>query len=247
MHDLVMCWSETASWAMVAVGGAMTVHTARRGDPVPVPVTFGYFTVMEALQGAGYRVVDACGSPTNEVITYLSILHIVFQPIVINAFAMELVGRPVGTAMRTVVFSLCALASTVMLLQLHPFEWAGSCRPGTVLCGAQLCTISGDWHIAWEVPRNGLMDGLGDAIGMQAGFPTYMLAAFGLPLLYGAWRFVIFHALAGPMLASQLTGNPNEMPAIWCLFSIGLVLVALSPWIRARVVAPGGWQRAGPA
>jgi hypothetical protein len=229
---------------MVAAGAAATVHTTRRGDPPAVPVAFGYFTVMEALQGVGYQVVDVCGSPTNQVVTYLSMLHIVFQPLVINAFAMVLVA-PVGRAMQTAVYTLCALASAVMLLQLYPFAWAGSCLPGANLCADRLCTVSGEWHIAWDIPYNGLLAGIDAATGWAVGFPTYVLAVFGLPLLYGAWRFVVFHALAGPLLASALTGNPNETPAIWCLFSIGLLAIAYSPWFRNRIAAPGGrWQAA---
>lgn len=228
---------------MVAAGAAMTVVTLRRGDPVAIPATFGYFTAMEALQGAGYLVIDACGTPANQVITYLSLLHIVFQPFFINAFAMELAPRRPGLAGRAAVFTVCGLSSAVMLLQLYPFDWAGSCRPGSALCGPALCTLSGDWHIAWSAPYNGLTLPLEDMLGVWLGFPSYTIAAFMLPLLYGAWRFVIFHALAGPFLAGLLTTNPNEMPAIWCLFSIGLLAAGLSPWVRARLSAPGGWGR----
>lgn len=228
---------------MVAAGAAMTVVTVRRGDPAAIPVAFGYFTAMEALQGAGYQVIDACGSPANQVVTYLSLLHIVFQPFFINAFAIELAPRRPGRAMRTAVFTVCALSSAVMLLQLYPFDWAGPCRAGAPLCGPQLCTLSGDWHIAWTAPYNGLTLPLEAMLGVWPGFPTYMIAAFGLPLLYGAWRFVVFHALAGPVLAGMLTSNPSEAPAIWCLFSIGLLAAGLSPWVRARLSAPGGWGR----
>ena len=38
-------------------------------------------------------------------------------------------------------------------------------------------------------------------------------------------------------LASALTSNPNEFPAIWCLFSVGIIVIGLSPWIRQRVRA----------
>lgn len=230
-----MCWGLGVTAAMVAAGAAGTVLTARRGEPVAIPVTLGYFTVMEALQLAGYLVIDQCGSPTNQTITLLSMLHIVFQPLVINAFAMELVPLPLRTRTRVLVFTLCALASTVMLLQLYPFAWAGACQPGSILCGPALCTVSGDWHLAWDVPYNGLLGPLDAALGRNWGFPTYMMAVFLLPLLYGAWRFTLFHALAGPWLAGQLTTNPNEIPAIWCLFSIGLLSIGLSPWIRGRV------------
>lgn len=228
-----MCWSMGVSVAMVGLGGVATAVTIRRGDTPAVPVTLGYFTLMEALQVWGYMVIDQCGAPANQTVTLLSVLHIVFQPFVINAFAMALVAHRVGLPMKTLVFALCAASSVLMLLQLYPFEWAGSCTPGSQLCAERMCTVTGDWHQAWDVPYNGLLTGLPlPAMVAGWGFPSYILAAFALPLLYGAWRLVLFHALAGPILASLTTGNPNEVPAIWCLFSIAIILVALSPLVR---------------
>lgn len=233
-----MCWSMGVTTAMVALGGAATVISVRRGDAPAIPVTLGYFTLMEALQVAGYTVIDQCGSSVNQTVTLLSILHIVFQPLVINAFAMELVAKPPSLRMKTLVFTLAALSSVLMLLQLYPFEWAGQCLPGSQLCAERLCTVTGDWHQAWDVPYNGLLVPLEATIGTHWGFPSYMVVTFALPLLYGAWRLVLFHLAAGPILASLLTGNPNEVPAIWCLFSIAIVLIALSPAIRRRFEGP---------
>ena len=53
-----MCWSASASVAMVAVGGAAVLATAMRGEPKAIWVTLGFFTLMEGLQAAGYAVVD---------------------------------------------------------------------------------------------------------------------------------------------------------------------------------------------
>ena len=225
-----MCWSLGASVAMVAAGSAATGVTLYRRDPVMFPVTLAYFTVMEALQVWGYTVIDQCGTPANETVTYLSVLHIVFQPLVINAFAMTLVSA--SARMKVLVFTLAALSSVVMLLQLYHFAWAGSCAAGSNLCAERLCTVSGDWHLAWDVPYNGALSFIDARLGTTMGFPTYMVATFGLPLLYGAWRFALFHFLAGPVLAGQLTTNPNEVPAIWCLSAIAIALIAMLPAFR---------------
>ncbi|MCC5987422.1 MAG: hypothetical protein JJT95_07055 [Pararhodobacter sp.] len=233
-----MCFSLGVSAAMVGLGGAATAVTLQRRETPVIPLTLGYFTLMEALQVAGYMVIDQCTSPANQTVTLLSVLHIVFQPFFINAFAMALVPRLVPGWMKFFVFSLCAASAVLMILQLYPFAWAGQCAPGSNLCGEQLCTVSGDWHQAWDVPYNGLMVPLESAIGTSWGFPSYIVVAFLLPLIYGAWRLVVFHALAGPILAGLLTSNPNEVPAIWCLFSIGIILIALSPWIRRRFEGP---------
>lgn len=236
-----MCWSASVSIAMVGVGAAATVVVAVRGQPPAIWLTLGYFTAMEALQAAGYGVVDQCGTTSNQAITLLSYLHIVFQPFFINAFTMELVPRQIKSRLRRGVYLCCAASSVVMLAQLYPFEWAGACRIGGSLCGTELCLTSGNWHIAWDIPYNGLLLPMTDALGIPSSFPTYMLVAFVLPLAYGAWRFVVFHALAGPALATALTTNPNEMPAVWCLFSIGILLIGLSPLIRRRFEIATWW------
>ena len=227
---------------MVGIGAVATGVVAARGQPRAIWLALGYFTVMEALQATGYAVVDNCGTPSNQAITLLSYLHIVFQPFFINAFAMELVPGPVKARLRRGVYLCCAASSAVMLAQLYPFEWAGNCRLGATLCGAELCMTSGEWHIAWNIPYNGLLLPLEDALGIHlSGFPTYVLAAFLLPLAYGAWRMVIFHAFAGPILADVLTSNNNEAPAIWCLFSIGILLIGLSPVIRQHFETTAWW------
>ena len=243
-----MCLGVTASIAMLGIGTAATAVTKLRGEPPAIWITLGYFTVMEALQVAGYLVIDQCGTSANQAITLLSAVHIAFQPIIINAFAMELVPSSVKKRLQTAVYLFAAVCSGVILLQLVPWQWAGPCKPGAPLCGEQLCLVSGEWHIAWDIPYNGLLVPFENALGIHSGFPTYILAVFFLPFAYGAWRFVAFHALFGPILAGFLTNNPNEAPAIWCLFSIGILLMGLSPIIRRQfetqnwLAWPKQWQ-----
>lgn len=241
-----MCWSMGATVAMVAIGSAATAVTIHRKEPAVVPATIAYFTLMEALQVGGHATVDQCGLPANQTFALLSYLHIAFQPFFLNAFAMTVLAGGLRPAARLVVWLCCGLSATVMLMQLQPLPWAGTCEAGSVLCGPALCVVSGDWHIAWEIPLNDLLAPLRSLHWSVGRFPTYMFAAFVLPLAYGAWRFVLFHALAGPILAWQLTSNINEMPAIWCLFSIGIILMGLSPWFRRRFASPAGWLAARP-
>ena len=233
-----MCWSMGATIGMVALVSAATAVTIRRGEPAAIPAALGWFTLMEGLQVAGHATAGQCDLPANQVTTVLSYLHITFQPFFINAFAMALLARPPSAALRLAVWIACGASAAIMLLQLMPFPWAGSCRAGTGMCGAPLCTIAGGWHIGWQVPFNGLLSAFDALPWTFGGHPTYLVAAFLVPLAYGAWRFVAWHALSGPVLATLLTRDPREMPAVWCLFSIGIILVALSPWLRARVAPP---------
>lgn len=238
-----MCWNVGATTVMMVAGAAGAVVSARRGDPAAVPFALGWFALMEGLQLWGLAAIDACGTPANATVTYLSALHIAFQPLVINAFVMATVAPLRSARGRWAVLALSGAATAVILLQLYPFSWAGSCTPGVSLCAERLCTRSGTWHLAWDLPYNGLMTWFDQWTGLTVGFPSYVLAVFVLPLAYGAWRFVGFHLLAGPVLAGLMTADANEMPAIWCLFSIGILLVALVPGVRRLLTA----RRAVPA
>ncbi len=53
-----------------------------------------------------------------------------------------------------------------------------------------------------------------------------------MPFVYGAWKLVVYHLLASPILAGFLTSNPNEIPVVWCLFSVALVLIVVSSTVR---------------
>ena len=227
-----MCWSAYASVAMVAAGCVATATTLSRGEPKGIWVTLAYFTLMEGLQASGYAVVDQCGSGANLTITALSYFHIAFQPIFINAFAMAIAPSEPTPAMRRWVWTLTVLASALLLLRLAPIDAFGRCLPGEILCGPEWCLRSGEWHIGWEVPLNAIPG----VLGIPFQFPSYVLAVFLLPLFYGAWRFVLFHVAVGPILASLLTDDANEIPAIWCLFSIGILLISLSSLVRHKVM-----------
>ena len=125
-----MCWSVEVTAAMVVAGAAGTVVTRARGAAPGIWLTLGYFTVMEGLQLAGYAVIDQCGTPANRAVTWVSYIHIVFQPLFINAFAMELVPGPVRRRVRGWVFGLALLSALVMLAQIAPLPGVGTCRPG---------------------------------------------------------------------------------------------------------------------
>ncbi|MFM2005886.1 MAG: hypothetical protein RLZZ09_1541, partial [Pseudomonadota bacterium] len=136
----------------------------------------------------------------------------------------------------TVVYSLCAVAAIAMLVKMYPFAWAGKCIVGVEgFCGTQACSVSGSWHIAWQLPLNGLMsDNSDNPFAFHWGLHalTYILASFWMPIIYGSWRFVGFHYLIGPFISDVLTTDPNEYAAVWCLFSIALCVSVIKTPIR---------------
>jgi hypothetical protein len=236
-----MCWSGEASAILGTIGLGGAAYAAYRKEPAPLWVSLGYFSLMELLQAFTYTVIDQCELPSNQVATLLGYIHITFQPFFVNAVSLYFVSEIVRRKVQTGVYMLCLASAVVMILQLYPFEWAGHCDPSRPLCAERLCSVRGSWHIAWEVPTNGLFNPDNFFLARAHGFPSYTLVVFILPLLYGAWRFTAYHWLMGPFLARQTTDNMNEFPAVWCLLSIALLLVAVDSPLRRYLYVRNWW------
>jgi len=234
-----MCWSGQASAVLAVAGFGTTAYAAYRREPAAIWMPLGYFSLMEMLQAFTYSVIDQCGLPSNQIATLLGYLHIAFQPFFVNAVSMHFIPDRVRAQIAPAVYALCFASAVFMLLQLYPFEWAGHCDPSMPLCGTRLCSVHGNWHIAWQVPTNGMCNGF--AAGPSHGFPSYFIAGIIVPILYGSWRMTLFHLMLGPWLAALTTNNMTEWPAVWCLLSIGLLTIAVKTPIR-RVLYVRQWR-----
>ena len=229
-----MCWSGEASTVLAAVGIGTCVWAAYKKEPTVLWVTLGYFSLMEALQAYTYSVIDECTLPSNQISTLLGYLHIAFQPFFINAISMYFIPELIRKKIEIPIYILCFASAIVMIIQLYPFDWGGPCDPSRPLCGPTLCSVSGNWHIAWDLPVSAIGNSLVDSlwIPFQNGFPTYVIMGFIVPILYGSWRMTVYHYAVGPFLAGLLTDNVNEWPAVWCLLSIGILLIVVKTPVR---------------
>ncbi len=237
-----MCWSGEASTVLAVVGLGTTAWAAKRGEPKALWMALGYFSLMELLQAYTYGVIDECGKPANQISTLLGYIHIMFQPFFVNALSMHFIPKEVRAKIEVPIYLLCFVSVIVMIIQLVPMPFAGSCLTDRTLCAAELCSVSGEWHIAWDIPLNGIGNWfmLNDFPLFQNGFPTFVIIMFWIPVIYGSWRMTLFHFLFGPFLAGMSTGNPNEWPAIWCLFSIGLLMIIVKSPLR-RLLYVNSW------
>jgi len=235
-----MCWSGGASAALATIGLSTSVYAAYHKEAKALWVPLLYFSLMEALQAFTYRVIDDCDNPVNQVATFFGYLHICFQPFFINAIGMYFIPKAVRDRIYMLVYGLCACASCFLIFKLYPFSWAGEC----VMCPRQFCSVSGNWHIAWQFPLNDFGNYFYHKYGvyyMLSNYMTYFSVAFILPVLYGSWRAAAYHFFTGPMLSAYLTNNLNERPAVWCLLSIGILMIVVKTPLRKYLYVRDYW------
>ncbi len=210
-----MCWSGPASLAVASVGVGGSLWARSKGVPDARWRTLLYFTGMELLQAVTYIVIDQCGLPSNIWLTRLSYAHIAFQPFFINLLGLSFVPKEIAARVKPYVLAACALGASIMLAKMFVPSPSMACDPATLpLCGADTCSYHGSWHIAWRLYLSTL----------DNTYLSYFLPAFIVPLFYGSWRWVVYHMLVGPVPAFFMSPNKDEVPAIWCLMSIGFLL-----------------------
>ncbi len=215
-----MCWSATASIAATTVGAVATGYAAHKKVPKERAFALGYFTLMELIQALSYIWIGRCDMTGNTLLTYLGYAHIAFQMPVASMFMFSYVSVAVRKKWQRPVM-IAAFAGTVMFLtkMIAPIAWDAPqqlmCRIGVdPLCGEKACSYMGNWHLAWRLPL------------LQLGLSQYyyFLIVFIVPMFYGNWRLSLYHFVLGPFLAFLTTTNHDEVPAIWCLFSIALLI-----------------------
>ena len=153
-----MCWSGEASGVLAVVGLSTAAYVALKGESKELWIPLTYFALMELLQAFTYVYIDLCDNPNNQILTLFGYLHVAFQPFFVNMVAMYFIPESVKLKIRTYVYTICAIGTVAMMVKMYPFAWAGTCVIGTEgFCGPSICSTSGLWHIAWQMPLNGLM------------------------------------------------------------------------------------------
>jgi hypothetical protein len=218
-----MCWNFAASIIFTTLGLIAATYLIIKKDDKYLWIPFIYFSLMELLQVFTYLYLNQCDLPANQVLTYLSYLHIAFQPFFMNMIFMHFIPKKVRANISLYVYTACFAATILMLLKAYPFPWAEPCKIGTSFCGTQLCSVSGKLHLGWMLPKVNL--------GFIITY-AYAFSVFLLPFIYGSWKTGAFQIIFGPILAKMLTNNPIEWPAVWCLFSIAIFMVIFIPKLR---------------
>ncbi len=233
-----MCWNGEVSAALAVAGAVGSVYFYKKGEPKVLCGALLYFTLIEVLQAYTYTVVDQCQNPGNYWATMLSYIHVSFQPFFFNAIAMHFIPDHRRKKIQNYVYAICLLATVAMLIRIMPLEWKFYCYQVTYyvpmlkhilykvpFCGPETCSHSGSWHIEWAI-----------VAGYNWYFDrAYFATVFVLPLLYGSWRATIYGVVMGPAIAILTSSSSNEFAAVWCFYSVGIILLLIKLPIRKYI------------
>ena len=222
-----MGWQFGIGSLFAAAGFLGAFYAYYRNAPLSLSAPLAFFSLTGLLQAYSHTIANQCILPENQVAALLAYLHWCFQPFFINAVALHFIDKRAAVKIDLIVYTLCFIAMTMMLVQVYPFVWAGQCGVGNVLCGEQICTIRDGWFIGWMLPITQVQDTI----------PWYFLAAVVAPLVYGSWRFLLLYIGSCLLPAFLMTQNMNEWPGVSALLTV-LLLLGINYFgaIRKRMV-----------
>lgn len=233
-----MCWSAQASTVLAVSGMGMTAYLIKKGEKKELWLPLFYFTLMGLLQVVTYSYIHHCTMPMNKVHTFLGYAHIAFQPFFVNMAAMCFIPEAIKNKISPYVYAMCWIGIVPFMIYAYPFFDTSLCTIGKeTMCVPFACSFKENWHIAWLGSLSNLSSQLWvtlsnnlPSLGVHA--QIYLLNGFVLPIMYGSWRIILATLLFVPFIAYCSTNNIQSLPAIWCLYSVGLCCTLVKSPIR---------------
>jgi len=206
-----------------------------------------FFFTMEFLQGVQYWVINRCQDPWNVWLTAAGLLHILSQPVVCFWFWDAFAETPYERNAFKVSRILCVLGAIWFLLRAALRDWAkvppsAACPNTEWLRGREMCTFSGEMHLAWSVA-------LHDVTYFMPGTSLHLFLMVAPYFAAGKrfWLPGIAVLLTGPVLASYITPNLHEQASIWCFFSSCQVVMCTVMLFLSGGVVNDGYASRRPA
>jgi len=181
-----------------------------------------YFALMETLQAVQYSFINLCDNPINKALTLVGFFHLAFQPFFVNYYVSEFMTKG-NKRYVPLMLTLSLFAGVLMSNRMWKSPGDIPCSIGIEpLCGVSTCTFRGSVHLAWQMPMQHA-DQDYFTPGFQLHFFMFYMPMFAL----GMWKFTLFLLVSGPFLGRALTNHQDEIPAIWCFFSIAQLFFPL--------------------
>jgi hypothetical protein len=194
-----------------------------RNGPTGARWCVAYFAAMETLQAFQYSWIDKCDDQTNKILTMLGFLHLAFQPFFANMYLAEFMATQKQRRYVPLILAMALFGGILSMNRMWLSPGDIHCAVGVEpMCGIKTCTFRGDVHLAWQAPMQHA-DQDYFTPGFQLHFFMFYLPTFAL----GMWPMTLFLLASGPFLGRALTAHQDEIPAIWCFFSIAQLFFPL--------------------
>lgn len=251
-----MCFTKEMSGGFAALGLFMSIWVYSKTDNMQLAAGVFYFFLMEFLQYFQYLVIDDCENPTNQILTVLGFLHICFQPYFTHIINSALTKSPTYLGYYVPILRMTIIAGVMLFarfaLTYHPSFAPASHFEGGGIPGARwegdeynssgvstewlraekLCTLSGKFHLRWEVP----MADVSYYVPSAAIHSFFMFMPFFVIKPKNIIQGLVLWA-TGPALANYISPDLTEQASIWCFFSISQIAIML--YVIRNVVGVG--------
>ncbi len=214
-----MCFTQPVS---IGFAVSMWIFAAAWKGPKGARACIAYFAAMETLQAFQYSWINQCDDPINKFLTLLGFFHLAFQPFFANLYLTAYMNKK-QKRYAPLILALALFAGVLGCNRMWKTAGDFDCSYGIEpMCGLKTCSFRGNVHIAWQMPLQHA-----DQDYFTPGFNLHFFMFYLPTFALGMWPLTLFLLFSGPFLGRVLTSHQDEIPAIWCFFSIAQLFFPL--------------------
>tara|TARA_B100000401_G_scaffold390109_1_gene296163 strand:+ start:609 stop:1268 length:660 start_codon:yes stop_codon:yes gene_type:complete len=218
-----MCFSEEMSRNLTLMGTIVTYILYKQGKSWTVYMPVFYFTIMEFLQYLSYQALEEKkqNKKWKKLLTIIIFIHIALQPLMTNIWYSNYIPKNMTDSMN-LILKLCVVVAFFMLLRLHEFVEVNDkyrCPETEPMCAKKTMIKQGIKHMKYlfrmRAPNHVV--------------PSVFIHFFFIfiPVLFLKINPLYYLSIFLGYALTMIIGFGNEIPAIWCTFSVPTMLISL--------------------
>jgi len=216
-----MCFTEKQSLSLTFIGFIVSYYVYNNNNKFELWFPILYFTFMELFQYLGYIAIRTNNKKLNKILSHLIYIHISFQPLFINIWFSNFISNK-NMHYMLFIYKLCFIGGIFMLLRLY-----------TINKNSDLCDT--DVEVGCAKNTELKLGPLHIMYLFKLKAPNYYIPSmfihfflFFIPIiLLDVNKIVYLFSILGPILASVISKNKDEVASIWCFISVPILIISL--------------------
>lgn len=183
-----------------------------------------FYTLMELLQGFQYFFVNQCSNFINVILTEITYLFVIVQPLMWNSFYYI---NSDSCDKNLFIVAICMAFVWIFVNVLSRLLYGKYNKPQTkqnsIFASDKVCTKKKKLHLYWEWTSTNFYE-------LNANMFAHAMIWFVPALISTKFRTTSLILLLSSMLAglaSVVTNEPFTMTSLWCYISVPIVMIVI--------------------
>jgi hypothetical protein len=216
-----MCFTEKQSFSIFFIGSIVSYYIYNNNNTYELWFPILYFSIMELFQYLGYISIRTNNKKLNKILSYLTYIHISFQPLIMNIWFSNFISNKNKHYM-LFIYKLCFIGGIFMLLRIY------NINKTTILCNTKIeesCGVNTELKLG-PIHIMNLFKLKAPDFWTPSMF-LYFFMMFIPIILLDINKLIYLCIVLGLILSIIISKNKDETSSIWCFINVPCMIISL--------------------